>query len=58
MAPLAGALVRPADVDAATRWDRASVHTLGGTYGDCLLAKVARVFPALAVPDTSAAIKR
>lgn len=48
VAPLPGSLVRPADVDAATRWDRASVHTLGGTYGDYLLAKVARVFPALA----------
>jgi isopenicillin N synthase-like dioxygenase len=45
--PLPGALARPADVDAAERWDRASVHTLGGTYGDYLLAKVARVFPAL-----------
>jgi isopenicillin N synthase-like dioxygenase len=33
--------------DQAERWDRASVHTFAGTYGDYLLAKVARVFPAL-----------
>ena len=46
--PIAGAEIRPADVDAAERWDRASVHTLSGTYGDYLRAKVARVFPELA----------
>lgn len=34
--------------DAAERWDRASVHAFRGTYGEYLLAKVARVFPALA----------
>ncbi len=45
--PLPGAQVRPAELDAAERWDRASVHTLTGTYGDYLLAKVAKVFPAL-----------
>ncbi len=33
--------------DAAERWDRASVHTFDGTYGDYLLGKVARVFPEL-----------
>ncbi|MFT3809066.1 MAG: 2-oxoglutarate and iron-dependent oxygenase domain-containing protein [Micropepsaceae bacterium] len=33
--------------DAATRWDRASVHDFHGTYGDYLTAKVARVFPDL-----------
>lgn len=40
---------RAADVsdDAAERWDRASVHAFRGTYGEYLLAKVARVFPAL-----------
>ncbi|MCY0989425.1 isopenicillin N synthase family oxygenase [Nannocystis sp. ILAH1] len=40
---------RPADIsdDAAERWDRASVHAFRGTYGEYLLAKVARVFPAL-----------
>ncbi|HEY0191445.1 MAG TPA: 2OG-Fe(II) oxygenase family protein [Kofleriaceae bacterium] len=48
VAPLPGASVRPADVDAAQRWDRASVHTLTGCYGDYLLAKVAKVFPGLA----------
>jgi isopenicillin N synthase-like dioxygenase len=29
------------------RWDRASVHEFRGTYGDYLLSKVAKVFPAL-----------
>lgn len=33
--------------DAAERWDRASVHTFRGTYGDYLLGKVSRVFPQL-----------
>jgi polar amino acid transport system ATP-binding protein len=33
--------------DAGERWDRASVHAWRGTYGDYLLAKVARVFPEL-----------
>jgi isopenicillin N synthase-like dioxygenase len=33
--------------DRADRWDRASVHTFAGTYGDYLLGKVARVFPEL-----------
>jgi len=47
VAPLPMARVRPVEVDAAERWDRASVHTLSGTYGEYLLAKVARVFPAL-----------
>ena len=31
----------------ADRWDGASVHDWSGTYGDYLLAKVGRVFPAL-----------
>ncbi len=31
------------------RWDGASVHDLTGTYGDYLLAKVTKVFPALGV---------
>ena len=35
------------DDDAARRWDRASVHAFRGTYGEYLLAKVARVFPEL-----------
>ncbi len=46
--PLPGSRVRPEEQDAATRWDRASVHTLGGTYGDYLQSKVSKVFPALA----------
>ncbi len=29
------------------RWDGANVHALGGTYGEYLCAKVAKVFPAL-----------
>ena len=33
--------------DSADRWDGASVHDWSGTYGDYLLAKVGRVFPAL-----------
>lgn len=47
VAPLPGAQVRPAEQDAAERWDRASVHTLAGTYGDYLRGKVAKVFPEL-----------
>jgi isopenicillin N synthase-like dioxygenase len=33
--------------DRAERWDRASVHTFQGTYGDYLLNKVGKVFPEL-----------
>ncbi len=33
--------------DRAERWDRSSVHDFRGTYGDYLLAKVAKVFPQL-----------
>ncbi|HYO54242.1 isopenicillin N synthase family dioxygenase [Archangium sp.] len=33
--------------DRAERWDGQSVHALGGTYGDYLLGKVAKVFPEL-----------
>jgi len=33
--------------DRETRWDRASVHAFEGTYGEYLLAKVAKVFPQL-----------
>jgi isopenicillin N synthase-like dioxygenase len=33
--------------DRAERWDHASVHTVEGTYGDYLLAKVSKVFPQL-----------
>jgi isopenicillin N synthase-like dioxygenase len=38
---------RPAVDDRAERWDAASVHEFHGTYGEYLLAKVARVFPEL-----------
>jgi isopenicillin N synthase-like dioxygenase len=44
------------DGGAADRWDRTSVHGFTGTYGDYILAKVAKVFPDLAadaVPDTA-----
>ncbi len=33
--------------DAAERWDQVSVHAFEGTYGDYVLAKVAKVFPEL-----------
>jgi isopenicillin N synthase-like dioxygenase len=52
------AVVRPlpldhlpaADVsqDRHKRWDKSSVHTFEGTYGQYLLAKVGKVFPDLA----------
>ena len=44
---------RPDDDGAAERWDRASVHGFTGTYGDYLLAKVAKVFPHLAAGATA-----
>lgn len=46
--PLPGALARPVEQDAAERWDRASVHGLGGSYGQYLVSKVSKVFPQLA----------
>jgi isopenicillin N synthase-like dioxygenase len=54
--PLPGALARPAEQDAAERWDRASVHGLSGTYGQYLVSKVSKVFPQLAerVSDSKA----
>ena len=51
--PNFNAEVRPIKIDTATndnkeeRWDRASVHEFRGTYGDYLLSKVSKVFPAL-----------
>lgn len=40
----------PADVsqDRHKRWDKSSVHSFEGTYGEYLLAKVGKVFPDLA----------
>jgi isopenicillin N synthase-like dioxygenase len=35
------------DTDRQRRWDQASVHLFDGTYGDYLIAKVAKVFPEL-----------
>lgn len=37
----------PVSDDSDTRWDRASVHAYSGTYGEYLLGKVGKVFPAL-----------
>ena len=39
---------RPVDDDGARRWDHISVHGFEGTYGDYILSKVGKVFPALA----------
>ena len=39
----------PSEAAPEPRWDAASVHDLTGTYGDYLLAKVTKVFPALGV---------
>ena len=44
MTPVPGA--RPSRT-AGERWDGADVHTVSGTYGEYLLAKVGRVFPGL-----------
>jgi isopenicillin N synthase-like dioxygenase len=44
--PLPLADAPPAD-DSATRWDGTNVFAWQGTYGDYLLAKVAKVFPVL-----------
>lgn len=37
----------PQRMDAEARWDAADVHAFVGTYGDYVLRKVAKVFPAL-----------
>ena len=37
----------PPSDDAQARWDRASVHAFEGTWGDYLMTKISRVFPAL-----------
>src|SRR6185369_16154232 len=49
MRPLPGVAVDRArmDADRRARWDAASVHDFTGTYGDYLLSKVSKVFPAL-----------
>jgi len=49
MRPLPDAAVdaSQADADRAGRWDQASVHAFDGTYGEYLLGKVGKVFPAL-----------
>ena len=51
--PIPGAVT--SDATAPDRWDGASVHEWSGTYGDYLLTKVGRVFPALleeVLPET------
>lgn len=48
--PLPGA--RPPD-DASRRWDGESVHASGGTYGQYLTERVARVFPELGIDLTA-----
>ena len=40
-------LLTNAEEDKAERWDHASVHEFEGTYGDYVIAKVSKVFPAL-----------
>lgn len=40
-------LCPPLEDDRDRRWDQESVHTFQGTYGDYVLTKVGRVFPAL-----------
>jgi isopenicillin N synthase-like dioxygenase len=45
--PILAGVAAGADDSAADRWDGASVHDFSGTYGDYLLGKVSKVFPAL-----------
>jgi isopenicillin N synthase-like dioxygenase len=45
--PVPGVGAPPAHVHEPPRWDGASVHDLTGTYGEYLLSKVSKVFPAL-----------
>jgi isopenicillin N synthase-like dioxygenase len=42
---------RPTDLQAANRWDHASVHGFEGTYGEYILGKVGKVFPELAARE-------
>jgi isopenicillin N synthase-like dioxygenase len=46
--------VTTVDDDAESRWDKASVHSFCGTYGQYLLKKVSRAFPDLAQEQTIA----
>lgn len=43
--PITG-LDQPSD-DAAERWDKSSVHSFSGTYGDYIMGKIGKVFPEL-----------
>jgi isopenicillin N synthase-like dioxygenase len=40
-------LAAPAVASGRRRWDGADVHAIGGTYGEYLVGKVSKVFPAL-----------
>ncbi len=45
--PVTSPLIEQREDDAATRWDKSSVHAFDGTYGEYLLQKVGKVFPDL-----------
>jgi len=45
--PIAGLSKAGIARDAQNRWDEADLHAFEGTYGDYILKKVAKVFPAL-----------
>jgi isopenicillin N synthase-like dioxygenase len=47
MLPVEGLANHAPAHDSDERWDHASVHEFSGTYGDYLLNKVSKVFPAL-----------
>jgi isopenicillin N synthase-like dioxygenase len=47
---------RLAAAGASDRWDGLDVHAFQGTYGDYLLAKVAKVFPELSATSSAASI--
>ena len=50
-----GGVTTPND-DAEERWDKTSVHTFSGTYGDYLLKKVSKAFPDLAQEQISTGV--
>lgn len=45
--PIEALAALPFEDDRRERWDQASVHEFGGTYGDYILGKVSKVFPQL-----------
>lgn len=46
--PIPGLIAPPAGSAARERWDGAELHGFTGTYGEYVMGKVAKVFPALA----------